>query len=101
MQYMQRAVSLFQTNPTYDWLVAAGITPDGNYALADLQAVAQQNHGGQAVWNCKHGVLHEVWYGFNVQGNYESGTFIPSDALGTSSCPDQGISWPSKNGGGQ
>lgn len=90
--FFETTVSLFQTLPTYQWLSAAGIVPsnDQTYNLSDLQAVAQANQGFNAVWNCKNGILDEVWWGFVASGGFSSGTiqFVATDALGTSTCPE-------------
>lgn len=74
---------------------AAGIVPsnDATYSLSQLQAVANQNTGYDAVWNCQNGNLNQVWYGFNTQGSLASGSFIPKAASGRSTCPADGISW--------
>ena len=82
-------MSLFKSLPTYDWLLAAGITPSKTktYTLKQLQAVAVANHGFPAVWNCRNGVLNEAWYGYVTRGNVESGEFVPTLALGRSTCP--------------
>lgn len=81
--------SVYKTLPTFDWLVAASIVPSSSttYTLQQLQDVAQQKQGTNAVWNCKGGNLNEVRWGFDTIGNLENGQFVPTDTLGRSTCP--------------
>ncbi|RWA10200.1 hypothetical protein EKO27_g4911 [Xylaria grammica] len=48
--FFTRAVSLFKTLPTYDWLAAAGIVPSSTqtYTLAAIQEVLTAHHGHNA-----------------------------------------------------
>ncbi|BGP28321.1 Ribonuclease T2-like [Rhodotorula toruloides] len=95
VDYFERAVELFRSLPTYDWLAADGIVPSTNqtYTLAQLQAVAKKHHGYEAIWGCtKQGALDEVWYGYITKGPVNGGKFIPTSPDGSkSSCPDTGI----------
>ncbi|PNY28357.1 Ribonuclease Trv [Tolypocladium capitatum] len=88
--FFTRTVALFKTLPTYDWLAAAGITPSDSttYALADIQAALEAQHGASVTLGCKGKALDEVWYHFNVQGSLQNGQFVAADPVGTSGkCP--------------
>ncbi|KAL8280767.1 hypothetical protein RQP46_006771 [Phenoliferia psychrophenolica] len=101
VEFFQRAVSLFKSLPTYDWLSAAGIVPStsATYTLAQLQQVANARFGQDAIWNCRSGELNEVWYGYTTQGTVTSGTFNPAGPDGTkSTCPSTGIKYLPKSG---
>ncbi|KAF2102601.1 ribonuclease T2 [Rhizodiscina lignyota] len=100
--FFQKAVDLFQSLPTYDWLSAAGITPSTTktYSASDIQAALSAKHGGhQVTIGCSSGALDEVWYHYNVQGSVQTGTFVAADPDGTkSTCPDTGIKYLPKSG---
>jgi len=100
--FFTRAVSLFKTLPTYDWLADAGIVPSTSktYTLAAIQTVLKAHHGGHdVVIRCSSGVLNELWYHFHVQGSIQSGTFTPVDPVGSgSTCPSTGIKYVPKYG---
>lgn len=88
--YFDKTVELFKSLPTYSWLTAAGIVPSNTatYTLAQLQAVASARTGKQAVWNCRSGVLGEVWWGYTTTGPIEGGTFTHASPVGSlSTCP--------------
>ncbi|TRX97601.1 hypothetical protein FHL15_001356 [Xylaria flabelliformis] len=92
--YFTRAVGLFKTLPTYDWLSAAGIVPSTSqtYTLAAIQEVLTAHHGHNAVIRCSGNQLNELWYHFHVQGSVQSGTFQAVDPVGSgSTCPSTGI----------
>ncbi|KAI1175034.1 ribonuclease t2 [Nemania sp. FL0916] len=94
--FFTRAVTLFQTLPTYDWLAAAGIVPSSTqtYTLARIQAVlaAANHHGHDAVVNCSGDELNELWYHFRVKGSVQNGVFQAVDPVGSgSTCPETGI----------
>lgn len=94
--FFTRAVSLFATLPTYDWLSAAGIVPSATktYTLAAIQAALTAHHGHNVVIRCSGGALNELWYHFNVQGSVQSGTFKAVDPVGSgSTCPSTGIKY--------
>ncbi|KAK4050834.1 Ribonuclease T2 precursor (RNase T2) [Microbotryomycetes sp. JL201] len=95
VDYFERAVALFKTLPTYDWLSAAGITPSTGktYTLSQLQAVANSQFGHDVVWKCQNGALNEVWYSYVTRGNIVNGQFINSDPLASSNCPSTGIKY--------
>lgn len=80
----------FQSIPLYDWLNAAGIVPDSSatYALADLQAVVNNQWGADATWSCKRGALDQVSFGFTSIGSLADGNFSPTGTVGRgSNCP--------------
>ncbi|KAL6899931.1 ribonuclease T2-like protein [Trichoderma evansii] len=101
--FFTRAVSLFQSLPSYDWLAAAGIVPSTTttYTLAAIQAALTAHHGHNVIINCSNGELDELWYQFNVRGSVQSGTFTPVDPVGSAStCPKTGIKYLPKSGTG-
>ncbi|CEQ38628.1 SPOSA6832_00069 [Sporobolomyces salmonicolor] len=101
VDYFDRAVALFKTLPTYTWLAAAGIHPSTSqtYTLAQLQSVAVQNFGYEAIWGCTDdNELDEVWYGYTTRGPVKGGKFEAAAPDGAkSSCPDTGIKYLPKN----
>lgn len=106
VDYFERAVDTFKSLPTYSWLAAAGVTPSTTktYTLSQLQAVAKQRFGYEAVWNCQNGALNEVWYGYVSQGPIAGGKLSPTSPIGSgSTCPSTGIKYLPKttsSGGG-
>ncbi|KAK6336104.1 ribonuclease T2-like [Orbilia brochopaga] len=99
--FMDKAVEIFKTVDTYKILSAAGITPSTSktYTLDDLQAAAKKVHGQEVVFNCKNGVISEVWYHYNVYGSAQSGKYVPAPVVGSpSTCPKTGIKYPPKDG---
>jgi ribonuclease T2 len=96
VDYFERAVSLFKTLPTYDWLAAAGIVPSSTetYTLAAIQAVLTAHHGHNAIIRCSSGAFNELWYHFHVQGSIQTGTYLAVDPVGSgSNCPATGIKY--------
>ncbi|KAI0447434.1 ribonuclease T2-like protein [Xylaria telfairii] len=92
--YFTRAVSLFKTLPTYDWLAAAGIVPSTTqtYTLAAIQDVLTAHHGHNAVIRCSGNQFNELWYHYHVKGSVQSGTFQAVNPVGSgSNCPTTGI----------
>ncbi|KAK3207622.1 hypothetical protein GRF29_103g1558317 [Pseudopithomyces chartarum] len=103
VDYFQKAVDLFKSLPSYEWLAAAGITPSTSktYTTAEIQAALAANRPGVSVTlGCKSGVFNEIWYHYDVRGSLQTGEFVPADPDGTkSSCPATGIKYVPKNGG--
>lgn len=100
VHYFARAVELFKSLPTHDWLADAGITPGSEtYALSDIQAALDEKHGAAVQLGCDGDILNEAWYTYNVKGSLQDGEFKAVDPTGTGStdCPDQ-VSYPSKSG---
>lgn len=104
VDYFRKAVDLFKTLPSYQWLAAAGITPSTTqtYTFSQIQAALAVNRPGvQVTLGCKSGVLNEIWYHYDVRGSLQTGEFVASDPDGTkSTCPQTGIQYKPKNGGG-
>ncbi|KAH9812682.1 ribonuclease T2-like protein [Melampsora americana] len=103
--FFNRTVDLFQALPTYKWLAEADppIVPSTSvtYTLAQLQAVANKHFGQDAVWNCRGHSLNEVWWHFNTVGTVSEGKFVPAKPVGPlSTCPQSGIQYFPKSGGG-
>lgn len=86
------------------WLSAAGITPSTSqtYTFQAIQdALAAKRPGVTVTLGCKSGVFNEIWYHYDVRGSVQTGEFVPADPDGTkSSCPQTGIKYLPKNGGG-
>lgn len=98
--FFNRVVSLFKTLPTYTWLSDAGITPSNSktYTSAEIQAALSKQHGGKDVYlGCSDGALDQVYYYFNVRGSVQTGTFVPAENTGGTSCPATGIKYPPKS----
>ncbi|KAF2174776.1 ribonuclease T2 [Zopfia rhizophila CBS 207.26] len=104
VDYFQKAVDLFKSLPSYEWLSAAGITPstDETYTTKAIQAaLAAKRPGVTVTLGCKSGRLNEIWYHYSVRGSVQTGEFVPSDPDGTkSTCPESGIKYLPKNGSG-
>jgi len=102
-QFFNRTVNLFQSLPSYQWLSEAGITPSSSatYTSSQIQDALSKNRDGHQVYlGCQSGALTEIWYFFNVQGSVQTGTFQPSDLVGSkSTCPSTGIKYLPKNSG--
>ncbi|KAH8891975.1 ribonuclease t2 [Thozetella sp. PMI_491] len=95
--YFYRAVKLFQGLPSYKWLAEAGIVPSttATYTLANIQAALSKHYGHNVIVNCNSKKeLDELWYHYHVQGNIQTGTFVPVDPVGSAStCPSTGIKY--------
>ncbi|KAH9879773.1 hypothetical protein J1614_001796 [Plenodomus biglobosus] len=99
--YFQKAVALFQTLPSYEWLADAGITPSttATYTMSQIQAAIQQHRPGVPVTlRCRAHALNEIWYHFDVRGSLQTGVFVPAHPDGMkSSCPEYGIKYLPKH----
>ncbi|POS84105.1 hypothetical protein EPUL_005117 [Erysiphe pulchra] len=97
VEYFQKAVDLFKRLDTYKALSSAGILPshDKTYSLKEIQETLTQITGQKAILNCHGAQLNEVWYSFNVQGNLQTGRFVPTYGIHSSSgnCPARGIKY--------
>ncbi|GAA5974394.1 hypothetical protein JCM11641_005257 [Rhodosporidiobolus odoratus] len=90
VDYFHRAVPLYKSLPTYDWLAASGIVPSNTetYTLSQLQTVAKQHHGYEIYWGCSGSELSEAWWHFVAKGPIKGGKIIPAEMVGESSCPE-------------
>jgi ribonuclease T2 len=104
VDYFQKAVDLYKSLPSYEWLKAAGIEPSTSktYTFSAIQAaIAAKRPGVQVTLGCKSGALNEIWYHYDVRGPLQTGEFVAADPDGTkSTCPQTGIKYLPKNGGG-
>lgn len=103
VDYFKKTVSLFKALPSYKWLVEAGIVPSATvtYTRAQIQEALTAHHGHNVIINCnRNKELNELWYHYNVQGSVQTGTFVPVDPFGSSTCPQTGIKYLPKNDGG-
>ncbi|ROT39894.1 ribonuclease Trv [Sodiomyces alkalinus F11] len=98
VEYFTRAFHLFRNLDTYMALAWAGIVPthESTYELAVVQKALEKYSGGSVVLKCsghERSVMHEAWYAFFVQGNLQSGRFIPARGYGehgdVGNCADQ------------
>jgi ribonuclease T2 len=95
--YFTQVVKLFQQLPTYQWLAAAGITPDSRqeYEFDDIISALREASGVRRTRSsfyacadrvhpqvtpaisCKSGAIQEInWY-FYLKGSVMDGQFIP------------------------
>ncbi|KAI9854416.1 MAG: ribonuclease T2-like [Vezdaea acicularis] len=103
VDFFMKTVSLFKGLDSYQALAAAGITPSNSqtYTSADIQAALTQVTGHPVTLGCRSGALNEVWYYYNVQGNVQSGSYVPTDPDGSkSTCPATGVKYLPKGGDG-
>ncbi|KAF2685701.1 ribonuclease M [Lentithecium fluviatile CBS 122367] len=103
VDYFQKAVDLFKSLPSYEWLSAAGITPSTSQTYTSQQiqdAITAKRPGVTVTLGCKSGVFNEIWYHYDVRGSLQTGEFVPSNPDGMkSTCPTSGIKYLPKNGG--
>jgi len=88
--FFHKTFEIYQTNPTYDLLTAAGIYPSTTqqYTLAQFQAALSPNHGNHSVYlGCSGGQVDEVWWYYYVKGSLQTGTYVPTDIGGAQGCP--------------
>ncbi|KXJ92548.1 ribonuclease T2-like protein [Microdochium bolleyi] len=98
VDFFVRAVQLFKTLPSYDWLKQAGIVPSSTktYTRAEIQTALKKHHQGHdVIINCnKNKELNELWYHYNAFGSVVNGRFVPVDPVGSpSTCPETGIKY--------
>ncbi|MCJ1354993.1 MAG: ribonuclease T2-like [Icmadophila ericetorum] len=98
--FFNATVNLFKTLPTYQWLSAAGITPSNSKtytSAAILSALSSPRGGVTPTISCSGSSLDEVYYYFNMMGSVQTGTFVPTNPVGSSSsCPSTGIKYTPK-----
>lgn len=103
VDFFNRAVEIFKTLPSYQWLADAGINPSESetYTSAAIQTALKKQHGNEVTIGCKSGVLNEIWYHYNVKGSVADGEFVSAPPDGTkSTCPASGIKYLPKGSGG-
>jgi ribonuclease T2 len=118
VDFFSRVVELFKSLDTYtvrfasllpvllcvdmisQILANAGITPSSSqsYALSDMNTALENAFGAPVILQCENtDVVYEIYYGFNVQGSVQKGTFVPTEQTGsTTNCPDT-VQYPPKN----
>ncbi|KAJ3537908.1 hypothetical protein NM688_g6598 [Phlebia brevispora] len=91
-------VNLFQTLPTYDWLAAAGISPDDSqtYSLADITSALQKASGVIPALDCRGSTISQISWYFNIKGSVIDGEFLRIDAPFQGSCASNGLLYPVK-----
>ncbi|RYP58256.1 hypothetical protein DL769_009049 [Monosporascus sp. CRB-8-3] len=101
--YFTRAVGVFKTLPSYEWLAAAGIVPSttATYTRAAIQDALKAAYNQTVVVNCNKGrELSELRYHYNVRGSVQTGNFVPVEPLGSpTNCPRTGIKYLPKRSG--
>jgi len=99
VDFFTKVVSLFKTLPTYTWLANAGITPSSSktYKLSAMNSALESAFGAPVVLLCQDtNVVYEIYYGFNVKGSLQNGTFVPTTSTGSSTnCPST-VKYPPK-----
>ena len=99
VDYFNRAVAVFKTLPTYEWLAAAGIVPSDSesYSSDAIREALRTKHGVSATIGCKGGVLDSVWYYFHVDGSLKAGDFVAAEPTNGArgNCPDM-VRYPPK-----
>jgi len=103
VDFFQKTVDLFKALPSYTWLANAGIVPSSSktYTAAQIQAALKAGFGASVTIGCSSGALNEIWYSYYVTGSVQSGTFVPTNPVGTtSSCSSSGIKYLPKSGSG-
>ncbi|KAL4884833.1 ribonuclease T2-like protein [Aspergillus karnatakaensis] len=99
VDYFDKTVELFHDLPTYKTLADAGIVPSytETYTRGEIEDALTKAHGATVTVRCRGHRLQEVWYFFNVEGQLQTGKFVPSDPDGqTSNCPNSGIFYQPK-----
>ncbi|VEU21764.1 DEKNAAC102373 [Brettanomyces naardenensis] len=100
IDFFQRSVELFETLPTYQWLVEDGIVPSevNTYSRKQIEDSLSSHFGHEVYVSCnKFSALQEVWYFHHLRGSVISGDFVPIPAMLNSRCPQQGIKFLPKN----
>lgn len=66
--YFDATVKLFKDLPTFDWLVAAGITPSttATYTRNEIASALEAAYGFAVGLQCKSRTLQEVYYYHHV-----------------------------------
>jgi len=97
--YFQTVVSLFKTLPTYQWLAAAGITPDDSrtYSLSTITSALQSVAGVTPALDCSGHNLNQIYWYFSLKGSPIDGQWIPIDAPIAGSCASSGLKYPTKS----
>lgn len=95
VDFFTRTVELFKSLDTYSALAEAGITPstEKTYTRDEIQEALKKVTGQEVVLGCYRGQLNQAWYYYNVRGNVQSGTFVPTapSVSGKGSCPVRGV----------
>ena len=75
-RFLKKATILIYIQTLFD----AGIKPSDTqtYSISAIQNALEAAHGSEVVVRCRNGALNEIRYYFNVAGNVQSGTFVPS-----------------------
>jgi len=98
--YFNRAVSVFKTLPTYNFLAKKGILPTTKktYTLGEIQGAVRYATGHNATIVCDTlGYFSEIWYHFAAQGSIVDGQFFHTEPDGSkSTCADTGIKYVPK-----
>ncbi|KAL5333859.1 ribonuclease T2-like protein [Aspergillus crustosus] len=99
VDYFNKTVELFHDLPTFKTLAEAGIVPSyiQTYTRQEIEDTLSNAHGATVTVRCRSHKLQEVWYFFNVEGQLQTGKFVPSDPDGQkSNCPTSGIVYQPK-----
>ncbi|GME71196.1 unnamed protein product [Ambrosiozyma monospora] len=91
VDYIKKAIELYDGLPTYKWLAAKGIVPSetATYTKQQILDAISENFGHTAYISCdKKNGLQEVWYFHHLKGNALTGEYVPMDPLADTKCPD-------------
>ncbi|RDL39626.1 uncharacterized protein BP5553_03966 [Venustampulla echinocandica] len=97
--FFQKTIDLFTTLDSYTALKNAGIVPStsATYTSAKIQSALETAFGHPVTIRCQSKALNEIWYSFYVQGSVQTGNFVPTAPVGTTSnCPSSGVKYPPK-----
>ncbi|KAF8991149.1 hypothetical protein BDQ17DRAFT_1333056 [Cyathus striatus] len=102
LAFFETVVKLFQTLPTFTWLLNAGITPlsSKTFTLSQLTSALKSASGVTPSLDCSSGALNQISWYFNLKGSIIDGTFVAIDAPESGSCPSSGNKYPPKSGSG-
>lgn len=101
VDFYEKTVEIFETLPTYKWLVAAGIEPstDKTYSRDAIEKALADQFGHPVYISCnRYNALQEVWYFHHLRGSVVTGEFVPIPSMLNSRCPADGIKWIPKKG---
>ncbi|CAK9441565.1 uncharacterized protein LODBEIA_P54330 [Lodderomyces beijingensis] len=101
--YYKTLYNLYESLPTYQWLVNAGITPSNSktYTYDQIQQALSSNFGQDVYFKCdSNNAINEIWYFHHIKGSLLQHNFVPIAPLSNSNCPSSGILFPPKSGSG-
>jgi len=97
--YFQTVVNLFQSLPTYTFLLNAGIEPStrDQHTLDDFISALENGSGFTPAIHCSGKTVNQISWYFNLQGSVIDGNFIPINSPQSSTCPRGLLHYPPKS----